>query len=153
MPEPAEGERNALFGLVPQYSIAPFFVYKGLFDPEFVEIRLVDPMAGRVDDFQIISLHQVNAYQVKWSRFPESMTFQQLITKGGDEKGNTKPSLLSQLVEGRRKLKDIWNIKQVIVHLLSNNVPSTHDRVKYAPSPSIDANAGVLGPTKGLGIR
>ncbi|GIJ19381.1 hypothetical protein [Micromonospora lutea] len=64
----ALGERSALAGYVPQYEIAAGLVVKALSDETLEWLAILDPTAGRLDDFQLASLRRLDAYQFKWSQ-------------------------------------------------------------------------------------
>lgn len=48
---PAEGERRAVIGLFAQYRISASLILLSLRDQTLEWIRVADPKAGRVDDF------------------------------------------------------------------------------------------------------
>ena len=61
---PAMGERRAIGGYHPQYRVAAGLILRGLRDGTLEWIRVADPEAGRVDDFQIATANSLDAYQV-----------------------------------------------------------------------------------------
>lgn len=66
MHKPADGERSAMIGYVPQYKVAANFIYTALLDGTLEWIKIADPEVGRVDDIQIATTGRLDAYQVKW---------------------------------------------------------------------------------------
>jgi hypothetical protein len=78
-------------------------------------IRLADPDAGRVDDFQIESLARIDAYQMKWERYPGAFSFKDL------------QAIFPQLVQGWRTLRERYPFHRIVVHLVTNKHPSVDD--------------------------
>ncbi len=76
---PADGERRAVRGLRAQYRVAAELIYNALLDENLEWIRVADPEAGRVDDFQIAIPGKLDAYQIKWGEFTKALTFKSLI--------------------------------------------------------------------------
>ena len=129
---PAEGERRAISGYSGQYNVAAAVILNGLREHGLRWIRVADPEAGRVDDLQVGSDGRVDAYQVKWSQFPESFTFNELISDKGKN-----PNLLAQLAEGWSGLRKSYPKCRVVVHLLTNDTPSRQaDIPKGDPPPT-----------------
>ncbi len=116
---PAEGERRAISGYYPQYQVAAALILKTLREGRLDWIRMADPEAGRVDDFQIASGTHLDAYQVKWSQHPGTITFSNLV----DGTVNA-PSLIAQLADGWKRLRVRSGSLHVRVHLVSNDLPS-----------------------------
>ncbi|AKB57703.1 hypothetical protein [Methanosarcina barkeri] len=116
---PAEGERAAICGYNSQYRISAFLVLHRLQERNLEWIRIADLKGGRLDDFQIGSDHRVDAYQMKWSEYPDNFTFNDL-TAGSKE----KPSLILQLAEGWKELSRKYPSSHIIVHLITNKTPS-----------------------------
>lgn len=127
---PAEGERRAATGYQPQYQVSASLIVKALRRGTLEWIRIADPQAGRVDDFQLGSTGRVDAYQFKWSLYPEYFTFGNLA--------NGSPSLIFQLAEGYKTLckRDVG--KRIVVHLITNNFPSKNDSLPASDSPPTD---------------
>ncbi len=137
---PAEGERRAASGYSNQYRVAAFLVYRALCRGELTAIRVADVDAGRVDDLQILRAGRIDAYQVKWSLYAESLTFKGLRTPEAD-----KPSLIGQLGDGWKLLRGRNAGTRVVVHLLTNDRPSVGDRPPVGtPAPSPDHFAAFL---------
>jgi hypothetical protein len=118
--KPAEGERRAAAGYNPQYKISAKMILEALKRGDLEWIRVADPEAGRVDDCQIGTTARIDAYQVKWSQYPGATTLNELI-KGSRE----EPSLISQLADGWKTLRNIYPQRRVVVHLITNAFPST----------------------------
>ena len=83
---PAEGERRAVSGYHHQYRTSACMILRKLRSGRLRWIRLADPKAGRVDDLQIGSAGQIDAYQVKSSQYPGSFTFNNLTTSQTDHR-------------------------------------------------------------------
>jgi hypothetical protein len=119
---PAEGERRAIAGYYPQYRLSASIILQGLRDDTLQWIRIADPEAGRVDDFQLGTQARVDAYQVKWSQYGGTVSFHDLATPSGD-----KPSLINQLAQGWTNLRRSYSNRRVVVHLVTNQSPSVSD--------------------------
>lgn len=122
MIRPADGERAAVVGFSAQYRIAAALIYQAVWKGRLEFIRLADPEAGRVDDIQIATPGQLDAYQVKWSAKTSSFTFSDLLSSTGK-----KPALIKQLADGWKTLKSSNESRQVRVHLVSRDYPSPYD--------------------------
>lgn len=121
---PADGERRALAGYLPQYTISASLVLKALMQRKLEWVRIADPDAGRVDDFQIGTHNRVDAFQVKWSTFPGLVTWTTLTKDQEDG-----PSLIRQLADGWQRLRARSPNSRVVVHLVTNELPSRNDGV------------------------
>lgn len=121
---PGEGERRAIGGYYPQYRVAAALTLRGLRDGTLDAIRLADPEAGRIDDIQIIGRTKLDAFQVKWSRYGEALTFRDLTRPEG-----SSPPLIAQLGEGWNRLRAANIGKRVVVHLVTNRRPSANDHI------------------------
>lgn len=128
MTRPADGERAAVGGFSAQYRVAADLIYRSVWKGRLEFIRLADPEAGRVDDIQIATPGKLDAYQVKWSAQPSSFTFSDLISPNGK-----KPALIKQLADGWKALKASNVSREVRVHLVSRDYPSTHDSLGKKP--------------------
>ena len=117
---PGDGERRAIVGFHGQYNVAANVILNSLHQEGLEWVRVADPLAGRVDDFQIGSQGRVDAFQVKWSQYPGSFTFRDLTT-GKD----AAPNLMSQLAQGWLELKKQHHSCRIVVHLVTNEYPST----------------------------
>lgn len=128
MTRPADGERAAVGGFSAQYRVAADLIYRSVWNGRLEFIRLADPEAGRVDDIQIATPGKLDAYQVKWSAQPSSFTLSDLISPNGK-----KPALIKQLADGWKTLKTSNVSREVRVHLVSRDYPSTHDSLGKKP--------------------
>jgi hypothetical protein len=122
--EPAWGERDAITGYYPQYRISAAQVIRALRDDTLQWIAVADPKAGRVDDFQIGSDQRVDAFQFKWTRHGGPFTFSDLT-----KQVESTPSLIEQLADGWRRLSIQHPHHRIVVHLITNQHPSTSDSV------------------------
>lgn len=121
---PAEGERRAVRGFSSQYVVAASRILRSLRSQNLAWVRLADPDAGRVDDFQLGSLYDVHAFQVKWSHPVGTFTF-----ADGKRSKRGQPALINQLADGWKRLRTIHSGRRVTVHLVTNDIPSTADRL------------------------
>jgi hypothetical protein len=122
--EPAWGERDAQTGYYPQYKLSAEILVRSIRRGDLLWIALADPKAGRVDDFQIAAGRTIDAYQFKWSRYGGNFSYVDL-TKGS----SSAPGLIKQLADGWTKLKEQNPGFRVVVHLVTNEHPSTSDRL------------------------
>ena len=130
---PANGERRAIGGYVPQYRISSYLILRSLRKSRLQWIRVADPEAGRVDDLQIGSHNRIDAFQVKWNRYGGNFTFNDLI-----KPSKNKPSLIAQLSDGWKRLRMLHSGHHIVVHLLTNETPSSSDNLpvcKPIPTP------------------
>lgn len=127
---PGDGERRAAGGLNAQYRANAQLILHHLHERKLQWIRVADPDAGRVDDLQIGSESRVDAYQIKASQYPGSFTFNDLVKPRPDA-----PNLLAQLAEGWTTLRSRDATRRVVVHLVTNNIPSTSDKVLTTDPP------------------
>lgn len=116
---PAEGERRAIGGYYPQYRISSSLILRSLRTESLQWIRIADPKAGRVDDLQIGGQSRVDAFQVKWSQYSGSFTFEELVKASGKA-----PALIVQLADGWKRLRATYPGHRIVVHLVSNDIPS-----------------------------
>src|SRR5690242_10881753 len=100
MRPPAQGERNAMAGYNQQYRLGARLILHHLQERTLEWIRIADPEAGRVDDFQIGSPLQVDAYQVKWHNQVIKFSFNDLIAASEKE-----VRLIKQLADGWQHLR------------------------------------------------
>lgn len=126
---PASGERRSAGGLRPQYAVAAAAALEALRGGDLVEVRVTDPEAGATDDAIIVREHRVDAYQVKWARYPGTIT---LLGLTSDKDG---PSLIAQLADGWQRLRVSHPTRRVVVHLLTNDVPSSSKKIADDPTP------------------
>ena len=118
--KPADGERSATIGYRAQYLVGASLVLDALDGGDLEWIIIADPNIGRVDDLQIATTARVDAFQVKWEQYPEAISFNDLT-----KENNSAPSLFAQLVDGWQRLKKLYPSKRVVVHLVTNQNPSS----------------------------
>ena len=137
---PADGERRAMVGYVPQYQLAADFIYGALLEGTLEWIRIADPEAGQVDDIQIAAAGFLDAFQVKWSKTVSSVSFQWLTKDEKSAGKQPKPNLMRQLAEGWQKLAHAHPDYQVRVHLVARHVPSIKAKIPLADPQPLDAH-------------
>jgi NACHT domain len=122
---PAEGERTALSGFVPQYLVAAEKVLQQLNAGTLKAVIIGDPEAGRLDDFQLIREHEgslrLDAYQVKWgdpARALNDSEVRGLLVDAVKGLGKIRAAQ-----EGRRAA-DQPPIERFVAHIYSNRAPS-----------------------------
>lgn len=126
---PAEGERRAASGYRAQYLVCARVVLEALQSGDMAWVRVADPDAGRVDDLQIARTARLDAYQVKWAQYPGAMTLNDLV-RGT----SVQPSLIAQLVDGWRRLRTLYPHHRVVVHLVTNEIPSLYSLASMLPA-------------------
>lgn len=139
---PAEGERAAICGYNSQYRISASLILRTLQERNLEWIRIADLNGGRLDDFQIGSNYRVDAYQMKWSEYPDNFTLNDL-TSSSEE----KPNLIQQLAEGWKELSKRHPDCRIIVHLITNKIPSASTSQKMPaedPAPAKKHFAGFI---------
>ena len=129
MTRPAEGERRAASGYRPQYLVSARIVQEALHSGDLAWVKVADPDAGRVDDFQIAKTARLDAFQFKWVQYPGALTLNDLVKNNGEN-----PPLVAQLVDGWRRLRRLNPHLHVVVHLVTNEYPSSS---KSAGMPSV----------------
>ncbi|MFA4824496.1 MAG: ATP-binding protein [Methanoregula sp.] len=122
---PAMGERRAISGYKAQYEIEAVKIHHAIKQKTLQFIRIADPNAGRVDDFQLQTSSQIDAFQIKWSTYPGLLTFNYLVTS----QKNGSPCLINQLSDGWKKLKARYPDKKIIVHLVTRDRPSPKGKI------------------------
>lgn len=138
--KPADGERRAMIGYVPQYRVAAKLIYEALVEGTFQWARITDPEAGRVDDIQIAKPGQLDAFQVKWSETVQNISFSSFVPEEKSKKSKAKPGLVRQLAEGWQQLVPIYPDRQVYVHLITRQVPSSKAQLPLDNPPPKDAH-------------
>src|SRR6266542_608833 len=123
---PASGERAALAGYVPQYEVAAGLLLRSLTEESLEWLAVLDPEAGRLDDFQLATPGYLDAFQVKWSQ------------AGGQLAWGELRAYLVDLVVDRRRLARQHTDRRVIGHLYSDRVASS-SRTVSASSGRRDA--------------
>ena len=119
---PAQGEKRAISGYNFQYESTAYLILKYLKKKQLKWITLIDPKAGRVDDLQLNISGTIYAYQMKWGS-RSYLSFKEITSSVND-----KPSIINQLADGWKRLReqDECNIK---VCLLTNMSPSKDDNL------------------------
>lgn len=123
---PADGERRAVRNLTAQYLVAATLIYAAIRSGELTWIRLVDPEAGRLDDIVIGRSGRVDAYQIKWSEYRQSVTFHNLITPS-KVSGKVYPAPFRLMADGWKSLKSRHPEASVHAHYLMHDAPSSSD--------------------------
>lgn len=133
---PAMGERRAISGYKVQYEIGAVKIHQAIRQKTLQSIRIADPNAGRVDDFQLQTSSQIDAFQIKWSAYPGLLTLNNLVTS--QKKGS--PCLINQLADGWKKLKTRYPEKKIIVHLITCDHPSSKGKIIQRKNNSFETN-------------
>lgn len=136
----AQGERNAVVGYLGQYEVAASRTLAMLRDGTLVAVRVADVSAGQIDDFQLRSAHRVDAHQVKWSLHPGSVGYAEFVR---DAEGRTR--YIRQLADGWERLSALHHPRRVVVHFVTNDLPSTgaSQTIPRPPdAPGTDAPSG-----------
>lgn len=112
------GERSAFSGYWPQYVEFGIRTYEALIAGNLEEVRVADweDNVGKLDDVCYVTKDAVYAYQVKWSNVGASFTYLDF------------KAVLPGIVDGWKKLKQLYPDKHVYAHLLTNRVCSKRDR-------------------------
>ncbi len=121
---PAEGERAAIGGYYPQYLLSADLIVRRLDEGRLEWVRMADPEAGRLDDFQIGTPNRVDAHQFKWSAHADTFTYSDLVREAREEGGGARPSLIAQLADGWKRLRAAHPGSRVVVHLTTNDIAS-----------------------------
>jgi len=126
---PAEGERKAAGGLRFQYQVSAYLILRALKEPTLEWIRIADPAAGRVDDFQLGRPGQADGFQFKSAAYGGHFSFRDLVRPE-----NGKPSLIAQLAHGWKTLQKLHPGRRIKVHLVTNQMPSVSDSLPTSGS-------------------
>lgn len=112
------GERAAISGYKGQYDEFARKVYDCILNNELVEIRVADTVdnVGKLDDICYVTHNEVHAYQVKWTMVESSFGFSDFV------------ELFPSLVDGWKKLCELYPNKIVVPHLLTNRKSTTRGR-------------------------
>lgn len=137
---PASGEAEALAGYIWQYDHVALMAYEALRDGALVEVVLIDPTAGRVDDCVLVLQSGLHAYQFK-SPSDAKVTWSTLTSPRRTRSGNRRPGLLHDLVDGWRlmtaRTTGMTHVDEdgVRVHLVMGDEPSTSGGLATGGSP------------------
>lgn len=107
-----------------QYQFAAARTLEGLRTDTLERVRLADVQAGQIDDFQLVFTSSVRAHQVKWSREPDTIGFAAFANDTAE-----RHSYIRQLANGWKRLTTLHTPRRVIVHFVTNDLPSTHSQV------------------------
>lgn len=118
---PGEGERSAQRGYTSQYGLAAAAIYASLRKDDLEWIGLADRGAGIADDVVLGHPTHVVGHQFKISRFPSPFRVQTCLI-GAD-------GLLKPLVEAWQTLKCTHPDRVVEIRLVTNDYPSTSDKL------------------------
>lgn len=138
---PSDGERRAVSGFNAQYSLASRLIVHALGSRSLEWVKVADREAGRLDDFQIATPNRLDAYQFKWAAFPTTVTFRDLTepTKGA-KSAQPQPSLARQLGEGWKQLRGLNPGRRVVVHLVTNDNPTSNKAAMPVGDPVPEHN-------------
>lgn len=142
----AAGEQDALRGYGYQYDHIAAAVYDLYRAGREFELRLVDPDVGAVDDCVLLlepvtpgALPEAHGYQYKSA--PGTVTLAGLLAEESDRRAQPKPSLLAQLATGWRRLKSVYEGRDVAVHLVVPGELSVRDRPLSAAARAMAVQA------------
>lgn len=110
---PALGEEAALRGYTNQYLVAAELSYSALKTEDFEKLVLKHDGAGQVDDLVIVRAETVEAYQVKWSVPPSTLTF------------SLFKNYLRLLLAGRRDLSALYTPRSITTYIYTSNHASS----------------------------
>lgn len=127
---PAEGERRAISGYISQYRVAASLILQKLREGSLSWIKVADPEAGQVDDFQIGSQHRIDAFQIKSTQYDNNFSFNDLVTAKANER-----SLIAQLANGWVLLRKKYSDRRIVVHLITNQIPSPNAKLPVGVPP------------------
>jgi hypothetical protein len=139
-PAPAEGERAAVVGYLAQYEFAAVRTLQALREGTLVSVRVADIKAGQIDDFQVQSTEFVDAHQVKWSLHPGSIGYAAFVR---DAEGRTR--YMRQLADGWERLTALHRPRRVVVHFITNDLPSTGTSTSIPRSADTPEPDGAVG--------
>ena len=137
---PADGERRAMVGYVPQYTVAAELIYDSLLHGTLEWVKIADPEAGRVDDIQIASPGRIDAYQVKWGETIQTMSFRDLTSDIKRKDSPPKPNLMKQLADGWQRLASLHQDREIYVHLITCHVPSATAKIPLDQPPPAETS-------------
>ena len=131
--ESSSGERSSLRGYRWQYDHIASYVYDALLDGDFEALLLTDPDVGRVDDMILVRRGRTHAYQFKSVRFDRYLTFNDLLKPRRTRSVATAPSLLRDLADGWKSLRQRW--PNAHVHLVTQQLASINDKLGANDAP------------------
>ncbi|MBM4136709.1 MAG: ATP-binding protein [Nitrospira sp.] len=137
---PADGERRAMVGYVPQYAAAAELIYDSLLHGTFEWVKIADPEAGRVDDIQIASPGRIDAHQVKWGETIQNISFRDLTSDKKSKDSSPKPNLMKQLADGWQRLTSLYRDREIYVHLITCHVPSSTAKIPFDQPPPAETS-------------
>jgi len=140
----ASGEQEAIRGYGYQYDHVAAIAYDLYRERCDFELRLVDPEVGAVDDCVLVRqgvAPEVHGYQYKSAS--GNLTLGSLLAGRKTRGGKLKASLFVELLEGWRKLNARYGGHKVVVHLVSPEALSHHDRTFAAALKA----TGATGPS------
>ena len=121
----ANGERRAIVGYDGQYRTQACLLLRALQEGDLEWVKIIDPKAEKLDDFQIARPGRIDAYQVKWSEHPGAITFNSLASKG----------FLMAMADGWSVLGSAYSPKQLVAHFVTNNhASSSAEMIPFSPS-------------------
>jgi len=100
--------------------VAAFLTYEMLLNRRLEGVRIADPEAGQVEDFQLLTPGRLDAYSIKWRSHPEPFTLNDLTSSS-----EKHPSIIAQLADGWKQLRTRNPDRHVVVHLVTSMYPST----------------------------
>ena len=124
-----KGERAAMSGYLPQYDEFAIRVYDAIAKGELEEIRVADTESnvGKLDDIVYVTTSDVYAYQVKYTSTDDRMSYLDF------------KYLIPKIVDGWRKLKNIYPDKTIHPKLLTNKKLTDSDHsIKSLVGENVD---------------
>jgi hypothetical protein len=118
---PGEGERSAQRGYTGQYRLSAAAIYDALRNDELEWVGLADRSAGIADDVVLGFPARVVGHQFKISKFPDRFRLDTLL--------NGADGLLEPLIVAWRALKKGHLGKSIEIRLVTNDYPSTTDKL------------------------
>jgi len=121
----ADGERRAQIGFDGQYRAQACLLLRALQAGDLEWIKILDPKAEKLDDFQLGRSGRIDAYQVKWSEHPGANTLHSLASNG----------LLKDMAKGWRALGREYFPARLVAHFVTNNHASSDaEMISFDPS-------------------
>jgi hypothetical protein len=129
---PSQGEQAAILGYDAQYTLAASRALIACRMPGFESLKLLNPNAGKADDFVLEFSHRVEAVQVKWHAVPQSIPRSELLP------------ILCDLIKARSELVAQFADREIAVTLVSNGYPSNSDSIKGGKEESLGTSASFV---------